>query len=386
MKRILLVEPICRGSRTQILVNTVESLLEEGNRVILLLRKDYKTQHFMDLFSPHLDKVEIISSNIDLNGNWIRNLTVREMFNYFYIINQNRHKFDEIIFMALDDYLLSFNLLLIYLKSRLKDKRVNIIKYRVQYLLTSNSLKQKILKFLTYLPVIILNAKLICFDERLANSTVNKQKINVLPDPWFGEFKEVSKNEKIILREKYKITNDKNVTLIIGRQTERKGIEFILNNIGLIFGDNKNLLLVVGKIDKEYSVAFNNLKKNYPEQIIHIDDFISETELPEVFQISDSILLPYSLTFDSSSGVLVRACATGKPVIATSHGLVGYRVSKNNLGETFTYNDSQSFLTAFNKLNAHKDSYYSFLRNFSKETSLESFKSKMKFILKVRGK
>ena len=60
------------------------------------------------------------------------------------------------------------------------------------------------------------------------------------------------------------------------------------------------------------------------------------------------VCLPYSPTFLSSSGVLNDAVQSDALVLATSHGLIGYRVDAYGLGYTFDHDNIKGFYDAIN--------------------------------------
>ena len=130
--------------------------------------------------------------------------------------------------------------------------------------------------------------------------------------------------------------------LFIGRQDLRKGIAFIINTLKNI-KELEQPLVFIGKIEDKYRADFNQIVKQHSDKITHINEFVTESEMLKAFKLSCAIAIPYHPSFTSSSGVLVRAAAMSKPVIATDHGLVGYRVRENKLGATIKYGDTTSF-------------------------------------------
>ena len=76
------------------------------------------------------------------------------------------------------------------------------------------------------------------------------------------------------------------------------------------------------------------------DQITWRDDYVDEAELRRTYAATDYVLLPYAADFFGSSGVMAYAAAHGKPVIATSHGCIGYRISRFGLGLTYPAGDA----------------------------------------------
>ncbi len=114
-----------------------------------------------------------------------------------------------------------------------------------------------------------------------------------------------------------------------------------------LLADNTNYkLAVVGTISPDYIDEFAIFKSRFPEQVLHINGFLNESDLPDFFAAADLFLLPYSSDFTATSGTLARAAASGVHVLATDHGLVGHRVSTRCLGKTFKAMDAHSFKNA----------------------------------------
>lgn len=379
-KKILLFEPIFRGSRLHILKNVIESL-NQTDEFLILTRKDYGTKHLQEL-SLKNDRIKIISSKIDLKGEWIRKLSVNE-FSIFMneiadIVSSN--KIDAVFFMAIDDYPIPF--FLYGFKQKFFSKinpKIKLIgfKYRVNFLLNRFASASNFIKYLvTNCSYWLWNCHPILFDERLKNKKLGKYNIYIIPDPWFGDF---SPNNRIIARSKYGFEENDFVLLSIGKQVERKGFPFLLKQVENIFSTNKNnKLFIVGNVDSKYRKEFDHLISKYGRDcIIHRDEFVPEEELPYIFSSSDAVLMPYAPWFNATSGVLARASASGVPVIASDHGLIGFRVENKNLGTTFIYGNEKSFLKAIVNIKEWSKSN-SQIEEFADSSHINSFKLKMK--------
>lgn len=353
LRTIVLVEPICRGSRLQILANTLSAIHGRAN-VILITRRDYQSNHFNELVtSPGLTP-RIITVDTDLGGAWMRNLS-RDEFN---MVLQSLQALEEelspggsydLVFMALDDYLVAFSVFARSLASSLQNATVFCLKYRVEYLFSLSKgakLRGIALRLLTRWSLFAARAKLVCFDERL--STVKPDYLaGVLPDPWFGSFSPKHRTEGRLM---LGVQSSDFVLLTLGKQDHRKGIDFLINVFPIIATDSRVKLAVIGTIAEPFAMAFLDLKKCFPLQIIHINAFVSESDLPKYFSAPDAFLLPYSKDFTATSGTLARAAASGVAVLSTAHGLVGHRVCKYGLGRVFEAYNSISFAKALQAL------------------------------------
>jgi glycosyltransferase involved in cell wall biosynthesis len=94
-------------------------------------------------------------------------------------------------------------------------------------------------------------------------------------------------------------------------------------------------LLCAGKIadDREIRVGLETLVRTGRARVI--DRYVSDQEEELSFAATDVVLLPYLQHF-GSSGVLSRAAAAGKMVIASDEGLIARRIRAHELGLLFS--------------------------------------------------
>lgn len=349
---VILFEPICRGSRLQILVNTIAAIREYSARPIKVVsRADYDTSHFKELMIDCVEKVEFVPASTNLGGEWIKILDSGEMESMLLALEKacEGEKRADIVFMALDEYLKPLLASIGRLRPLAREHRLFVVKYRVEYLLAQHcsSLKAMLLKAATLWALFRLKARLVCFDERFAGSTLCGMPVSVIPDPWFGDF---SASRRELARVKHSFAAEQFVVLTIGRQDRRKGFRLVLDMLPDMLSDERAHLFVVGKIAPEYSSRFAEMICRFPERITHIDQFVDEAELPDIFACADVFLLPYTADFTSTSGTLPRAAASGVPVVTGQHGLVGFRVRKAGLGETCDISSPESLLQGIRKI------------------------------------
>lgn len=349
---VILFEPICRGSRLQILANTIAAIRAYSARPIKVVsRADYDTSHFRELMSDCLDGVQFVPASTTLGGEWIKILDANEMESMLLALEKacDGEKSADVVFMALDEYLKPLFASIGKLRHLAREHRLFVVKYRVEYMLVQHcsSLRAMLLKVATLWVLFRLKARLICFDERFVGKALCGMPVSVIPDPWFGDF---SASRHDIAREKHSFSADKFVVLTIGRQDRRKGFPLVLDMLPGMLSDERAHLFVVGKIASEYSSRFSEMKSRFAERITHIDQFVDEAELPDIFACADAFLLPYTTDFTSTSGTLPRAAASGVPVVTGRHGLVGFRVREGGLGETCDISSPESLLQGIRKI------------------------------------
>lgn len=355
-RTIILFEPICRGSRLQILANTVTAIRKHSDRPIkVVTRSDFVTEHLSEVMGECRRDIEFVTAETDLGGGWIKTLTIGEMKAMLVALDRAKKNCApaDIVFMALDEYLMPLLLHLGWIRRHFSEDRFFVIKYRVEYLLPGrcvNNWRAFLLSMLTRWVLLSMRAHLVCFDERFLSATFFGKQVAVIPDPWFGDFSPLRRN---VARAKYGYHDNEFVVLTLGRQDRRKGFQLVLENVPQLFNDVRCRLLVVGKVEPEFIESFNQLKARFTEKIVHVDRFIAEVELPDVFASADVFLLPYALSFTSTSGTLPRAAASGVPVISGSHGLVGHRVMRFGLGEVFQIENANGMLSGIAEIHAY---------------------------------
>jgi len=351
---VVLVEPICRGSRLQILVNALSAMRGRAE-VIVVTRSDYDTPHFRELISEAGVNPRMVAAPTDLGGAWMRNLSTAEFAAFRTALTKIDRELSaagggyDLVFMALDDCLEAFVRSAWSLRSLTGCARIFCVKYRVQYLFTSRPggrIRDLVLRFVTRLALGLSGAQLVAFDERLA-AYDGPGRVKLLPDPWFGDYSPARRAEG---RKRLGLRDGDVALLTLGKQDRRKGIDFLIEAFPQIPPNVPVRLVVVGRIDTPHKEAFAELVQRSGTKVIHVDEFVPEADLPGYFAASDAFLLPYSREFTATSGTLARAAASGVGVLASSHGLVGHRVREHALGETFEVGDSASFVQAVARL------------------------------------
>lgn len=389
-RTIVLVEPICRGSRLQILANTLSALRGQAE-VIVVTRRDYQTAHFRELVDAEGLTPRVLVVDTDLGGAWMKNLSETE-FDLFVdtlekleieLAPRGRY---ELVFMALDDYLKAYALAALQLRKLLPYAVIRCVKYRVEYLFSIRPgarLRGAVLRLMTRWAIHASGARLIAFDERLSGRSISYF-AGLLPDPWFGPFSPAFKAEGRAL---LGVNADDFVLLSLGKQDRRKGIDFLIEVFPHAAQDPRVKLAVVGTIAADFAEAFDALRHRFPAQIVHVNSFVPESDLPKYFAAANAFLLPYSKDFTATSGTLARAAASGVPVLATEHGLVGYRVKAYGLGATFGVGDKPSFIRALHDLRSRSAEQQAEIcragLRFADRCSLPRFEASMRAALSI---
>jgi glycosyltransferase involved in cell wall biosynthesis len=80
------------------------------------------------------------------------------------------------------------------------------------------------------------------------------------------------------------------------------------------------------------------------------EGFFPEALMQRHYAGADFVILPYTPDFDGSSAVLASACAHGKPVITTDHGIIGFRVRRHALGFVYPSGDTPALAAVVKRL------------------------------------
>lgn len=124
----------------------------------------------------------------------------------------------------------------------------------------------------------------------------------------------------------------------LGVLDRRKGVLEVLDAVRQVPEDlqRRTALVVAGHlcadVRDDAETALRTIRQTTRVQIIVEDRFLNEEEVQPTIELADTVLVPYQ-RHTGSSGILIRAAAAGRPVIASDYGLVGLNVRRHRLGE-----------------------------------------------------
>lgn len=198
-------------------------------------------------------------------------------------------------------------------------------------------------------------------------------RFHFLPDVWQGSFR----RDKESARRRLGIPAEKFVFLNYGIGTRRKGLHLIIRALLQDSLPGSAFLLCAGQIaeDKELRAGVAALEKKGLAKVLN--RYVSSMEEELCFAACDTVLLPYVRHF-GSSGVLSRAAAAGKMVIASDEGLVARRVREHNLGLLFQSESVELLRKAMGQCLGttaeNREAYKQNASNFAKSCSREFFR------------
>ncbi len=179
---------------------------------------------------------------------------------------------------------------------------------------------------------------------------IGSNKIDVIPH---GIIPVQNQSNMTEARKKLNLPADKNILLFFGSIRENKGLDILLKSMKEIISQNPDVILVIagalprGISFQAYSDLIEILKLS--ENVKSFIKFIPEDDVDYYFTASDMIVLPY-LRFESQSGVLLRAYAHKKPVVASDIGAMGEIIHEDNIGIAIEPNNENALAYAINNV------------------------------------
>ncbi len=170
---------------------------------------------------------------------------------------------------------------------------------------------------------------LLFVDEYLARDFKHaypERPIFFLPDPCPDDFR----GDARTARKRLGLPEGRTVFLFFGVGAKRKGLHLAVDAM-LQTGNRETFLLIAGRQNPSGRVRRGIEQLQRQGRALLLDRYVSSAEEKLCFQGCDVVLLPY-LNHFGTSGILSRAMATGKPVIASDEQLLGRLVRDHALG------------------------------------------------------
>jgi len=163
-------------------------------------------------------------------------------------------------------------------------------------------------------------------------------------------------------RKKLNLPLDRQIILFFGGIRPNKGLDILLKALEIIKSRNRRVLLVIagGLLGRFSFEPYADIikKSDLSDSVKSFIKFIPEEEVDDFFAASDLVVLPY-LTFESQSGVLLRAYAHRKPVVVSNVGAMGELVISDKVGLTVEPGSSETLAEAITSVLGSLDSYHS---------------------------
>lgn len=163
--------------------------------------------------------------------------------------------------------------------------------------------------------------------DRFGDHSLNDQ-IQVVPDP-ANDPPTISRSES---RAALDLPSQMPLILFFGDARADKGPDVLLEALPNLKGDWAVIIAGSSGIVGEEQVDACRRRLADPERLITRFGYVPEADVDQYFRAADVVVLPYRTSFKGTSGVLLRAAASGRPIIASDVGDVGPTVREAGLG------------------------------------------------------
>jgi glycogen synthase len=170
--------------------------------------------------------------------------------------------------------------------------------------------------------------------EDLTKHGWDSSKISVVwngVDPKRYDPAKVQKQDISTIRKQYRIPDDWNMLLFVGRLAWVKGVRNLLQAMPLVLKEYPNTKLVIlGKGEEQGDIEETANRLNIENNVVYRFDFVSETERILHYAASDICIFPS--IYEPFGIVSLEAMAMEKPVVVGAHGVVGFKEQVVNGG------------------------------------------------------
>ncbi|GAB4544395.1 MAG: hypothetical protein Fur0020_13750 [Thermodesulfovibrionia bacterium] len=206
--------------------------------------------------------------------------------------------------------------------------------------------------------------------------SIKGDKIRVVPHGFFELPRSRKKRE--VIGEMYNLPPDKKILLFFGEIRENKGLDDLLKAVSRL--SNDYYLLIAGTVtgSKEPPLDYyKDLMRRLAieDRVSWINRFINEEEIPDIFEVSDAVILPYKRSFHAQSGVLNLAVGFERPCIVTDVGGIGEVVKRHNIGVVVKPDDPECIKNGIVSVFAHREGFD--FGGYKQENSWVSWVEKM---------
>jgi len=118
----------------------------------------------------------------------------------------------------------------------------------------------------------------------------------------------------------------------VGVQDKRKGADLLLRAFEHATFDEDVFLVLMGKCDSATKrIAERMLNAGFQDRLIVRDEYVSDDELEQAVVASDLVAVPYRAV-EQPSGIVSRAVAWQRPILATNRGWLKWFVHRYEAG------------------------------------------------------
>jgi glycosyltransferase involved in cell wall biosynthesis len=166
--------------------------------------------------------------------------------------------------------------------------------------------------------------------------------IHVVPDPAAMPPPDLSQGQA---RRLLGLPLDRPLVLFFGGLRWEKGWDILLRSTPLLKGDLS--VVLAGQADSQVAAEVERAVPTVPCQRLEARlSRVDEEDVDRYFVAADLVVVPYRRVYMGTSGVLQRAAAAGRPVVAAAVGQIGAIVQRHGLGVVCLPEDPQALAEA----------------------------------------
>lgn len=193
--------------------------------------------------------------------------------------------------------------------------------------------------------------------ENDLKSLISNPKTFLRAHPLYAQFGD--RKNKMIVRSKYNITREQKVLLFFGFIRKYKGLDLLLD--ALTNCDDSTIVLIAGECYGEFSEYQKIINKNkISNRVICNVRYIPDSEVSDIFSVSDICVLPYRSA--TQSGIASIAKFYELPMVVTPVGELPNEVVVNKTGVVCKSSNPYDIAKGINKCLKELDIYSTHLK------------------------
>jgi glycosyltransferase involved in cell wall biosynthesis len=183
--------------------------------------------------------------------------------------------------------------------------------------------------------------------------------IHVVPDPAAMPPPDLSQDQA---RRLLGLPLDRPLVLFFGSLRREKGWDILLRSVPLLKGNVS--VVLAGHADSQVAAEVERTVPIVPSQRLEARlARVNEEDVDRYFVAADLVVVPYRRVYVGTSGVLQRAAAAGRPVVAAEVGQIGAIVRRHGLGVVCPPEDPQALAEAIDYALSQPEAWQSEVRD-----------------------
>lgn len=212
--------------------------------------------------------------------------------------------------------------------------------------------------------------------------SANSKKVVVI-EHGIREIKDLKTNKGNVdqIYKKYKLLKNKEIILVFGYFSPRKGFEHLINSYSKIIKNKemvKTIMVLAGDVAKEF-VPYKNkieklIKKKKIDKYVLITGFIDGVEVDALYRMAKVSVISAIFSFNTS-GALAMTLAYKKPLLVADVKPLSEEIRLNSIGMFYNNLDPDSFGKALIEIFSDKTKYNKLIRSVEKTANRRYWKN-----------